>query len=514
MMVDNRAMMPVIIGVGQVNDRPSDPFQGMDSRALMAAALKAAEADSGASVLGRLDWLGVEDQISFPDPDIHQHLAATLTPRPRYVVKTEDASGDGPVRLINDAANLVAEGKVRIAAAVGAEAMRTANKRAQIVAARAAASGNPPKIDKLVELAEASAKPMARKYQLLTPIDVYPLYENATRAFWGLSAAEAQAETAAIWSGFSMTANDNPNAWLHTPMSPGQLLEVTADNRMLSYPYTKLMVANNSVNQGAAVIVTSLAVARELGVAEDRIIYIGAGAASHEPDDFLLRDSYEHSASLTASIRKALEFNELTAENLDHVELYSCFPCVPKMARRVLNWPIEKPHSVYGGLTFGGGPIGNCMMHAAAAMVEKLRGGGQHGLIVSNGGYATHNHAIVLSHQAPQKPLHPQNYDVHTSADALRTGVPELLEHYAGPGTVETFVAPYGRDGRPTFVTIVARTPDGRRFLSIVTPDDTDILEDFVSGKGEPIGMQGIAEPIDGGRLRWRRGRMNRGHRV
>lgn len=497
--------IPVIIGVGQVNDRTPDPMQALDSLGLMQAALEAAEADAGVSLLHRLDWLGVEDQISFPDPEIHGHLAARLPVRPPLAVKTFDASGDGPVRLINDAANLIARGAVQIAAAVGAEAMRTANKRAQAEAAAAAARGGAPKVNKLAELAEANATPMARRYRLLTPIDVYPLYENATRAAWGQSVAEAQAETAAIWSGFSRTAADNPHAWLRVPMTPEQIAEVTPDNRMLSFPYTKLMVANSAVNQGAAVIVTSLAMARALGIAEDRLVYVGAGAASHEPDDFLLRDSYTHSASLAASIGSALEFNEVGVGDLDHVELYSCFPCVPKMARRLLGWPLDRPHSVYGGLTFGGGPIGNCMMHAAAAMVEKLRVAGRNGLIVANGGYATHNHAILLSRQAPRGQRR-CDYDAHVAADALRWPVPPLVEDYQGPGRIETYCAPYGRTGTPAFATIVARNEAGARFLATVLPEDEAFLAALVSGETEPVGMAGRAERLDDGRLRWCQG--------
>jgi acetyl-CoA C-acetyltransferase len=69
------------------------------------------------------------------------------------------------------------------------------------------------------------------------------------------------------------------------------------------------------------------------------------------------------------------------------------------MARRILSWPLEKRHSVYGGLTFGGGPIGNCMTHAIVTMTEKLRVAGQRGLIFANGGVATNNHCIVLTRE-------------------------------------------------------------------------------------------------------------------
>jgi acetyl-CoA C-acetyltransferase len=489
--------IPVIIGVGQVNDRPAKTAKGLESRELMLSALKLAERDAGASVLGRLDWMGVEDQISFPDPEIHRHLADLLSRRPPQVVRTHEASGDGPVKLINDAANLIGRGVIRIAACVGGEALRTAAQNAK-------AAPNPGgNADRLAEAAQAGALPLARQYGLFTPADVYPFYENGTRAAWKQTLAEAQRETAQIWSGFSKTASENPHAWLQKPVTADAILERTADNRMISFPYTKLMVANSSVNQGAAVIVASLAAARELGIPEHRLVFVGAGASSHEADDFLMRENYVESVSLAASIKCALDFNALQPSQIDHLELYSCFPCVPKMARRQLNWPLDRPHSVYGGLTFGGGPIGNCMMHAAAAMVEKIRNAGGNGLIVANGGFATHNHSIVLTARMLPAGTFPQNYDVQSAADARRGKPPTLLERYSGPATIETYNVPYDRQGLPIRATIIARTPAGERFVAAVEPGDESMLHFLTCGDLEPVGSRGHAKAGADGRNIW-----------
>ena len=54
-----------------------------------------------------------------------------------------------------------------------------------------------------------------------------------------------------------------PHAWLRKTSRAADIVNGDDDNRMISFPYAKLMVANNAVNQGAAVIVASLAVARE-----------------------------------------------------------------------------------------------------------------------------------------------------------------------------------------------------------------------------------------------------------
>jgi len=194
---DEADRIPVIIAVGEICDRPEVEAEGRDSVELMLAALREAEAELGVPVLDRLDWLGVEDQISFPCPAPHEDLAARLPRRAPQVVKTFEASGDGPLQLINDAANLIGRGEIRLAAVTGAEALRTAAKRAQ---ADLAAGRTPPK-SSVADVAAERAGPLARKYGLLTPIDVYPLYENATRAAWGQSLAEGQRESARIWSG-------------------------------------------------------------------------------------------------------------------------------------------------------------------------------------------------------------------------------------------------------------------------------------------------------------------------
>ena len=83
----------------------------------------------------------------------------------------------------------------------------------------------------------------------------------------------------------------------------------------------------------------------------------------------------------------------------DAIELYSCFPCVPKMARRTLGLGADVQPTVTGGLTFFGAPLNTYMTHAACAMVRKLRDGAKLGLLYGQGGFVTKHHALVLSRQ-------------------------------------------------------------------------------------------------------------------
>jgi acetyl-CoA C-acetyltransferase len=493
MMPRDESRVPVIVGAGQVNDRPDDDT-GLDPLQLMRAALGAADEDAGGGWLKRLDSLAVVDQISFPHlGDLARPLAEAIGASPRHCVKTPYPSGDSPVLLLNEAANRIAAGEIEIAAVAGGEALRTA-------ARRAASAARP---DAVREAAARGARPLRQRYGIVAPTDIYPLYENACRAAFGQTLAEGQKESATIWSLFSQVAAENPHAWLRKALSPTDILAVTADNRPIAFPYTKLMVANASVNQGAGFIVASLAKAKAMGLREDRLVYVGAGAAAREPGDILARDSYSRSASLETSIRKALEFNRLEHDDLDFVELYSCFPCVPKLARRVIDWPLEQPASVFGGLTFGGGPVGNYMSHAIASMVERLRGGGRHGLLFGNGGFATTNHSIVISRDPAVTRDAPREFSVQADADAARGPAPTFVENYAGPGVLETFTVFYDRAGAPRFGVVAARSPKGERFLARVEGNDAEMIRFLTSGESEPVGAAGRAEPGDDELSHW-----------
>lgn len=489
----NPDLLPVIVGVGQINDRPENPLEGRDPVTLMADALRAAEVDAGASVLTDADWIGVVQQIAFPEiADASNPVAAALGASHAELVQSKGPNGDSPILLLNEAANKIGAGEIRIALVTGAEALRTAGAR------KAAASGGQ-KGDALRDATHRVKVGYAQSHGLVVPTDVYPLYENALRAALGQTLAEGQAESGAIWSRFSEVAASNPAAWIRKPVSAQDVTTPSDKNRPIAFPYTKLQVANAAVNQGAGFIVMAAGEARARGIPEARWIYVGNGAAAHESNSVLARDSYVHSAGMEVSILKTMELNQLSVEDLDAVELYSCFPCVPKMARRVLGWPVDKAATVFGGLTFGGGPIGNYMSHAVASMALKLRETGGTGLLFANGGYATHNHTIALSTRPIPAASFPRAYDFQAEADARRGPVPELDQGYTGAASVESYTVFYDREGQPRSGVVVAQTDSGKRTLAHVPASDVATIA-RLQGKGaEPVGASGTitaGEPL------------------
>lgn len=487
----NQDQRPIIVGVGQVNDRPAVPIDGMDPIALMVTALKMAEADCGVELLHAADYLATVMQIGFRDiENSSTQLAKALNVIPRTCYQSQGPNGDSPILHLNDAANRLATGEISIALVAGAEALRTAG-------ALVAAKQEGRKFDATREASHRKRVGYAQSYGLAAPVDVYPLYENALRAATGQSFEEAQAESGLIWSLFSEIAVLNPNAWIRRKVSADEILTPNESNRPIAWPYTKLTVANSSVNQGAAFIVTTVGEARRRGIAESKWIYVGNGASAHEPENILKRDRYDRSASMAVSLEQALSLNGLAVDDIDVVELYSCFPCVPKMARRVLGWPAERPATVFGGLTFGGGPIGNYMSHAVASMVDTLRSTGGTGLLFANGGFATHNHTIPVSSKPIPAAEFPRSFNFQDEADARRERVPDLDRDYRGPAVIESYTVFFRRDGSPRSGVVVARTKDGHRTLAQVPGQDGNGIAKMMEKHIQLIGISGTIEAGD-----------------
>ncbi|MFX9209183.1 hypothetical protein ABTN67_22735, partial [Acinetobacter baumannii] len=76
--------------------------------------------------------------------------------------------------------------------------------------------------------------------------------------------------------------------------------------------------------------------ARAAGVPEHKLIYPLGGASAEEPRDYLTRDQFVESHAQTAVLKAVMDLVGGDGKKFDAIELYSCFPCVPKMARRTL----------------------------------------------------------------------------------------------------------------------------------------------------------------------------------
>lgn len=486
--------LAVIVGVGEVAERPAGLGEAREPAALMADALRAAEADAGARLLADADSLDVINEISWPYADAPGQVAARLGIAPRRQ-HYHPVGGQTPMLAIHEAALRIQSGASRIALVCGAEAEHSVRRTAR----EGAALPWSPKLADFQPVRGANyQRDIARRLEAATPTNVYPFYEAATRAAWGQSFAEAQAESAGIWASNARIAATRDAAWIRSAPTAEAILTADANNRPIAWPYSKLMVANPTVNQGAAVIVTSLAAARAAGVPEDRCIFVHGGAASDEPRDYLDRASYAEAPAMAAVLAAAMR---LAPDGFSAVELYSCFPVVPKLARRALGLAADAPLSVAGGLTFFGAPLNNYMTHAAVAMVERLRAEGGLGLLFGQGEYVTKHHALVLGREPAAAPLDP-GYRL-PEAGGSTAPVPPFDEGYAGPATIEAATVLFDREGAPRHGVVIARSPAGVRTMARATGADVAPLMDPAH---EPVGARGQVCAGADGLPEWRHG--------
>jgi acetyl-CoA C-acetyltransferase len=492
--------IPVIVGIGEIVDRPKDIAQGLEPLDLLEQALKRAEADSGAKLLGEIGSLDVVNFLSWRYRDPEKRLAERLGIAPAHCYYGP-VGGESPIRYLHEAAQRIARGECSVAAVCGAEAQSSATKaeRAGVTLPWTPFAHDVPEPKR----GAAFQKPLAVKLGVFRPITVYPLYESATSAHWGQTPRESLRESGALWSTYSRVASENPNSWLKTRFAPDQITTPSPDNRLIAWPYTKLMVANPMVNMGAALLLTSLAKARAAGISEDRLVYPLGGASAEEPRDYLLRDQFYESHPQNAVLQAAMDLVEGDGKKFDAIELYSCFPCVPKMARRTLGLGPDVEPTVTGGLTFFGAPLNTYMTHAACAMVRRLRGDARLGLLYGQGGFVTKHHALIVSRTPPREALS-QDTSVQAEADRNKRAVPEFLTEAGGKGKVESFTVIFRGNGEVEHGVVMLRTEADSRTLARVPAQDGATLAHLMSMDRTPVGSLGAITMAEDGVPEWR----------
>src|SRR4051812_39091486 len=476
--------IPVIVGVGEISDRPADLKSGLEPLALLEQALRRAEQDSGGKLLGEIQSLDVVNFLSWRYHDPATELSARLGIAPKHSFYGP-VGGESPIRYLHEAAQRIARGECSVAAVCGAEAQSTATKaqRTGVELPWTPFAHDVPEPKR----GAAFQKPMAVKLGVFRPVTVYPFYEAATSAHWRQTPREAMAESGQLWSTFSEVASQNPNAWIKRRYASEEITTPSPDNRLIAWPYTKLMVANPTVNMGGAVLLTSLAKARAAGIAEDRLIYVWGGASAEEQRDYLIRDQFIQSHPQNAVLEAVMDLAGGDGKAFDAIELYSCFPCVPKMARRTLGLGDDVRPTVTGGLTFFGAPLNTYMTHAACAMVRRVRDGAKLGLLYGQGGFVTKHHALVVS-KAPPRAALAQESSVQGEADRNKRAVPDFVTQPGGKGKVESFTVLYGRGGDVEHGVVMLRSEDDRRTLARIPASDTATLAHLLNMDRTPVG--------------------------
>ncbi len=264
-------------------------------------------------------------------------------------------------------------------------------------------------------------------------------------------------------------AAKNPNAWIQESMTPEEIVTPTPSNRMIGLPYTKVMNSNNAVEQAAAVLLCSVEVAERLGVPRDRWVFPLAGGDGHEHPYLSHRDNLYTSPAVGVIGRATLAAADVSIDDIDHVDLYSCFPVAVEVGADELGLDLHRQLTVTGGLSFAGGPWNNYVMHSIATMVDVLRADpGSHGLVWGNGGYLTKHAFGIYSTEPPSAGF------AHVEPQDEIDGLPsrQVAADHVGPATIESWVVMHDREGRPESAFAALLTADGRRAWGTTTDGD------------------------------------------
>ncbi|MDR7276691.1 acetyl-CoA acetyltransferase [Catenuloplanes atrovinosus] len=462
-MIDDRT--PVIIGVGEASERLDDPgYRRMSPVDLAAAA--AAEALAGGV---HVDVVAAVRQFEISTPWSHAPLGRADNP-PRAVAARLGQSparaildvtgGQAPQRLVTELAGEIAAGRADTALVCGAEAIST-------VARFAGADDRPDFTEHVGGQLEDRGygldglmPPRLAAHGLLDPPGQYALFEHARRARLGLSEAAYAAAMGALFAPFTRVAAGHPHAAAPTVRTAAELVTPTPANRLVADPYPRYLVSRDKVNQGAAVLLASVAAARRLGVPPDRWVFLH-GHADLREKPVLERPDLSAYPAAVAAVRHALDVAGLALGDVDVLDLYSCFPIAVFAVCDGLGLAADDPRglTVTGGLPFFGGPGNDYALHAIAETVRRVRRApGTYGLVGANGGFLSKYSVGVYS--AVPAPWRPGD---GAAIQAALDRVPpvEVCDDPAGPAVVETYTRKPGQDA-----VVVGRTADGRRFVA------------------------------------------------
>lgn len=452
---------PVLVGIGIVEQKEKDPAMAREAIALMNEAVRAAGADSGApALLADAERIYVPQGLwSYSDParmiarDIGAARAATVYGRLGILQQS----------LVGDACRRIAAGEIDCAIVAGGEA-RYRHLQAQIAGVEAPETPcSEPPDETLIPEAELNLEVEINSGLGLMPVGYYAVIESAYRAARGWGVEEHRDRLAALYSRFSEIAARNRHAWNRRVVGPQEIRDATPKNRMLAFPYTKLHNTSWNVDQASAMLFCSAAKALETGVPREKWIFPRASTESNYMLPLAQRPQLHRLPGARIAGERALELSSLAVEELELLELYSCFPIAVELYAEELGIPAERDLTVTGGMPFAGGPLNNYVLQSTCRMIELMRaGGGTHGLVSSVSGYLN-KQAFGVWSTTPA----PGGFGFADVTDEVAGLMPprRVVDTWEGEASVCGYTVMYHGDQRVCGVALLD-LPDGARTLA------------------------------------------------
>ena len=463
---------PVIVGVGQFKQQLEDVSLAEEQYVLMEQALRLAADDAGApKLLTDIDRLLVIGGMwSYPDPG---RLIADAVGSSNARTFLTAMGGNMPQATVSDCCERIAAGEMDIAAVVGGEAVYSKNKLRKLGKDLSKSGIDLEKAERFGENVSMSSQ-HERDNGFLMPTQIYPLFESAIRAHRKETHYEHRMRISSLWEGFNRVAAANEHAWVQTPMTAEEIMEPTADNRMVGYPYTKAMNANSFVDFGGAIIICSVAKARSLGIDSDNWVFPHSATDGHATFLFSERDNFHESPAIRVTSKRCLELADISIDDIGPMDLYSCFPSVVQITMNELGIDPERAATTTGGLSFFGGPMNSYVIHAIASTIDEIRKTGEYGFVHANGGYATKHACAVFHNEPPKGQFRRMNVQEEIEASPKR----EVEENPIGKSVVEAYTVLHGREG-PEKALMTTLMEDGKRALA--STNDAQTMQSMMS---------------------------------
>ncbi|WP_396927345.1 acetyl-CoA acetyltransferase [Mycolicibacterium sp.] len=492
-MVDSRT--PVIVGVGQFTERIDDPdYRGMSAVELATEAVRAALADTGADVAAVAKAIQVfaglrQFEICTPfasaplgcSDNYIRSVAQRVGADPARAV-LESIGGNGSQKLVTEFAAEIAAGDIEVALILGSENGSTL----KTFATRDDKPDHSETVGGQLDDRGYGFEQYMSEYTAghgLTGAPVqYGLLDNARRARLGLSVEEYRLKMAELFAPFSKVAAKNPFSSSPVERTVSELVTVTADNRMICDPYPRLMVARDTVNQGAAALLMSVAAARKLGVPEEKWVYLH-GHADQREQDLLDREDLSVSYSSKQAVAEALRVADIGIDDVATFDLYSCFPFPVFVVCDDFGLAADDPRglTLTGGLPYFGGPGNSYSLHGIAETVAAMRDKpGAFGLVGANGGIMS-KYSVGVYSTTPVDWTPDRSKELQADIAALPK-VP-VTRNANGAGVIETYSVRYDWPER-TGIIIGRLDADGSRFMAISTDEALVAL----MSDGDPLG--------------------------
>lgn len=492
---------PVLVAVGQTVERNPTPENLPSPLSLAVAASHAALADSGVAGLAKhIDTIAFVRINSDSIPgrtgpfgrcdNLPRAVGDAIGADPTRAIYSV-VGGQAPQQLVNEMSARIAAGDCEVVLLTGSEAigaMKTAQRSALDVSWAQARGGEledrgtGPELISAAEIAGGMGNPP----------QVYGAFEHAWRHSQGLTQAEHQAHMAALFTPFTEIAAANPYAQFNTARSSEFLSTPSDENYPVAEPFLKWHVAQDAVNQGAALLLMSVGKAKALGIDRERWVF-PLGGADAQDKLVTLRPSLSSSQAMACAGNAALTNAGVSISDVAHLDLYSCFPCAVQYACDALGVDSgSRQLTQTGGLPFFGGAGNNYSMHGIASMVETLRADpGSTGFVLANGGFMS-KESVGLYSTEPNANWQPVNNLV---AQGIIDDTPDAPQARAPTaGNIEAYSVVYVK--RKPLFGYVFGISGGERFLARTDSRDEAAIARLLDGDalGREVGVEPTAK--------------------